>query len=205
MKTKSIIIVLIVMALSATSIYASETNATNMNKEMDPEYAKMMEQWEKYMTPSDGHKVLEKLVGTWNHTMQHWMSPDSPAEGTSGTSEISWIMDGRYVQHSVNGSWNGQPFKGMGIIGYDNITKEYNTIWLDNMGTGIMQANGTYNRGSNSIGEAGAFSCPMTNSTRKYRAITKFIDDNTYTYETYMTDPSSGKEFRSMLITYTRN
>jgi len=44
----------------------------------------------------------------------------------------------------------------------------------------------------------------MTNSKRTYRAVTKFIDENTFTYETYMTGEDD-QEYRSMLITYTRS
>jgi len=38
----------------------------------------------------------------------------------------------------------GMPFEGMGLDGYDNASKEYISIWIDNMGTGIMYMKGKW-------------------------------------------------------------
>ena len=50
----------------------------------------------------------------------------------------------------------------------------------------------------------GRMSCPITNErNRWYKAVTTFIDPDHYTYESFMKD-ADGKEFRSMIISYTR-
>ena len=36
------------------------------------------------------------------------------------------------------------PFEGMGIVGYDNLLKKFVSVWIDNMGTGLMPGTGTY-------------------------------------------------------------
>ena len=97
----------------------------------------------------------------------------------------------------------GQVFEGMGILGYDNIRQEYQNIWFDNMSTGLMMSTGQYNSEGQMIKEEGMLSCPLTNGERWFRSVTTFVDENTFTYETFMKD-ENGNEFQSMIINYTR-
>ena len=54
------------------------------------------------------------------------------------------------------------------------------------------------------LAEEGSQSCPITNEPHRwYRASTIIIDADHYTYETFMKD-TDGREFRSMVISYTR-
>lgn len=90
------------------------------------------------------------------------------------------------------------------MTGYDNVRKEYNSVWLDNMGTGIMEASAQYNPATQTFMESGAFSCPMTGEKhKKFRAVWKIIDHDHYTYEMYTQGPG-GKEFKSLEIDYQR-
>lgn len=36
----------------------------------------------------------------------------------------------------------GQPFTGIGMHGYENLTKKYVTMWIDSIGTGIFVKDG---------------------------------------------------------------
>ena len=163
----------------------------------------MMAKWQEASTPNENHQVLQDLVGSWNYTMKFWMSPEAAPEESAGTSDVKSIMGGRFIEQAVNGTHMGQPFQGEGIVGYDNVKEEYQSIWIDSMGTGMMSASGSYDAAAKAMTETGSFSCPMKGGPLGYRAVTKIIDANTHTYEMYMTGPE-GKEFRSMEITYTR-
>ena len=48
------------------------------------------------------------------------------------------VMDGRYLVEEYDGEMMGQPFKGMGLMAYDNSEQRFVSAWIDNMGTGIM-------------------------------------------------------------------
>ena len=163
----------------------------------------MMAKWQEASTPNENHQVLQDLVGSWNYTMKFWMSPEAAPEESSGTSDVKSIMGGRFIEQTVNGTHMGQPFEGKGTVGYDNVKQEYQSIWIDSMGTGMMTASGSYDSAAKAMTEIGSFSCPMKGGMMGYRAVTKIIDENTHTYEMYMASPD-GKEFRSMEITYTR-
>jgi len=162
----------------------------------------MMEKYKEFATPNENHKVLDTLVGNWDHTVKWWMSPDSEPALSNGTSEIKWIMGGRFIKHTAEGTSMGQPFEGMGILGYDNEKKKYQSVWIDTMGTGIVRGGGNYDPTTMTISEEGTFSCPLEGD-KSYRGVTKITDKDNFTYEWYMAGPD-GNEFRAMEITYTR-
>ena len=165
----------------------------------------MMAKMKEFSTPNENHKQLDKLAGSWDFTMKMWMSPDAATpEESTGTSDVKWILDGRFIEENVTGTSMGQPFTGMGIVGYDNIQKQYNSVWLDNMSTGMMKGTGSFDAATNTFKQSGDFTCPMTQGSRTYHDEIKVIDENTHVMEMYMTDPASGKEFKTMELSYTR-
>lgn len=169
---------------------------------MDAATQAMMATWQAYASPNDNHKVLNPLVGTWSHVVKWWMTPGSQPETSKGTSETKWMMGGRFLRHTAAGMSMGQPFEGMGLTGFDNGRQTYQTIWMDNMGTGMMIGEGTYDPGKKTLTDHGRFTDPMVGQ-RSYRGVLTFMDDNHYRYEMYGAD-ENGKEFRMLEILYTR-
>jgi hypothetical protein len=164
----------------------------------------MMAKWQQSATPGEYHKKLEPFIGTWNHTVRWQMSPEEAPTESKGTNVNTWILGGRFLQQSTTGQALGQPFEGIGITGYDNVRQEYTSIWIDSMGTGMMQSTGQYDLQAQAINEAGTYSCPMTgNKQVASRGVWKLVDADHYTYEMYTPGPD-GKEFRSMEIAYAR-
>jgi hypothetical protein len=191
-----------IVATSKAGEESKEKQGSVKQKASEQDHDAMMEKWKEFSTPNENHQVLGTLVGNWNYTIKWWMSPDAKPEESKGASEIEWIMGGRFIEHTVEGTSMGQPFEGMGIIGYDNEKKQYQSIWIDNMGTGIMTGSGNYDPDTKTLTDQGTFSCPAEGQ-KSYRGVTKIIDKDNFTYEWYMTGPD-GKEFRAMEIVYTR-
>ena len=181
---------------------SKEKQESVKQKASEHDHDAMMEKWKEFSTPNENHKVLDTLVGEWDYTIKMWMSPDAKPEESKGTSEIKSIMGGRFIEHSAEGTSMGQPFEGMGIMGYDNEKKQYQSVWIDNMGTGIMTGSGNYDPNTKTLTDQGQFSCPAEGE-KSYRAVLKMINKDNFTYEWYMTG-QDGKEFRAMEIVYTR-
>ncbi len=116
------------------------------------------------------------------------------------------ILGGRYLQHETKGKAMGMPFEGLGLTGYDNIQRKYVTIWLDNMGTGIMHGTGSFDDKTQVLSDRGEYSCPISaNKKREYRSEWKIIDKNNMVYAMYgsgMVD--DGPEFKNMEMTFRR-
>jgi hypothetical protein len=96
----------------------------------------------------------------------------------------------------------GMPFEGMGIDAYDNLAKEFVSIWIDNFGTGIMVMKGKYDEASKTFTFRGESIDPMTGQLIKYRSVSKWVDDNTTRFEMY--GELSGKEEKMFEMVYTR-
>ena len=176
-----------------------------MAKEKQPDQMDMqamMDTYKKLATPGEPHKQLASLAGSWTTKTKSWMEPDKPPMESTGTCEDKALLDGRFLQQECTGEMMGQPYTGIGVHGYDNLTKKYVTTWMDSMGTGIFVMDGTASPDGKTITLHGSHKDPM-GGVMKHRAVWKFVDANTQTFEMYHKG-KDGKEMKMMEITYTR-
>jgi len=164
----------------------------------------MMEKMTKAATPGAPHAMLAKMAGEWTATVKFQMDPSQPWQTSTGTSVVTVLMDGRYIQESNTSVMMGQPFSGQGLTGYDNVIGKYVSTWIDNMGTGIMTSIGTADASGKVINWSGTMSDPITGKPTKERMVTTFTDDNHHTFDMYTTPPGAKKEMKTMTIEYVR-
>lgn len=194
----------VVIGFAAAVLLNVSAQAKETKPQMSQEMQTQMVKAKVVGTPGPSHEVLNAFEGKWKVTSRSWMKPGDKPEISSGTSSLSWMLDGRFLQQKYKGEWAGEKFNGMGFVGYDNLKKEYVTLWMDNMSTGVFQAKGKYNPATKTINDSGTFSCPMTGEKEKwFRSEWKVVDKNQHVYMMYMKDPN-GKEFKSMELTYNR-
>jgi|SRR5581483_397259 len=166
----------------------------------DPQ--QMMETYKQLATPGEPHKQLASLAGSWSTATKEWMAPGAPPTESTGTCEEKMVLDGRFLQQECTGQMMGQPFNGLGMIGYDNFQKKYITTWMSSMGTDIFFMNGTGSPDGKTITLIGGHKDPYE-GFMKHRAIWKLVDDNTQTFTMYGSG-KQGKEMKMLEITYTR-
>ena len=169
-----------------------------------PDQKAMMEKMTKAATPGAPHAMLAKMAGEWTATVKFQMDPSQPWQEATGTSVVTVLMDGRYIQESNTSVMMGMPFSGMGVTGYDNVLGKYVSTWIDNMGTGIMTSTGTADAAGKVITWSGVMSDPITGKATKARMVTTVMDDNHHTFEMYSTPPGAKKEMKTMSIDYAR-
>jgi len=155
-----------------------------------------------YMTPGPVHQMIAKSAGNWTGVVTFWMQPGAQPTTASTDASNQMILGGRYLQTRNTGTMMGMPFEGIGVTGYDNAKKIFVSSWVDNMGTGMLYMEGTWNDQNKSIDFTGKAVDPGTGKDQPYRQVLKFIDDNTQELEMYMT--VKGQEFKVMDIKYTR-
>lgn len=170
------------------------------DKKMDPQ--QMMEMWKQLAQPGEPHKLFAGLAGSWTTVTKEWMEPGKPPTESTGTAEMKMLLDGRFLYQEYNGQMMGQPFSGIGIDSYDNMTKKYVTAWMDSMGTGIFLMEGTASPDGKTITLKGQHPEPG-GGQMKHRAVWKIVDPNTQTFEMFGTHHGS-KETKVLEITYTR-
>jgi len=170
------------------------------SKQMDPQA--MMEMYQKLATPGEPHKLFAGLAGSWTTTSKEWMEPGKPPTESTGTAEMKMLLDGRFLYQEFTGNMMGQPFSGVGIDAYDNMTKKYITAWMDTMGTGIFMMEGKSSTDGKTITLRGSHPEPG-GGRMSHRAVWKIVDGNTQTFDMYGTH-HGGKEMKVLEITYSR-
>ncbi len=185
---------------SASAKNGGDTSITADVPPMDS--ATMMKAWMAYMTPGEPQGMLAKSTGMWNQEVTMWMDPSKPPSKSAGTSENKMILGGRYMQSVNKGSFEGMPFEGISTLGFDNARKVYQSSWVDNMGTGIMNLEGTWDDAAKTINFKGKATDPATGKEMDVREVYKIIDDNTQHMEMYCMQ--GGKEMKTMEIHFTR-
>ena len=185
-----------------TKIKAGQPSAADMQKMMD----QMME----LGRPSENHKLLAGMAGTWSYTVKMWMDPTGKPQESKGTATRKAIMDGRFfiAEHSgkfqmpgADGKMKDMNFKGMAIEGYDNIKKKFVVAWIDSMGTMILNSEGTYDATSKTF-TYNAHCEMMPGMPVTIREVIKVVDNDHHNFEWYE-DRGAG-ETKTMEIAYTR-
>src|SRR5947209_8122192 len=191
--------------MTTTTTATSSPAASSMAPTAD-EMKQMMEM----AKLNENHKLLASTAGTWSYTVKMWMDPNGKPTESSGTATRKAIMDGRYVSGEYTGKFkmpgaDGKMketnFIGMSMDGYDNVKKKFVAGWVDNMGTGIMTMDGTYDAATKSFTYTGEYEM-MPGMKEKVRQVIKMPDNNHMAME-YYEDRGQG-EAKTMQIDYTR-
>ena len=168
-----------------------------------PDEKAAMEAMMKAGTPGEAHKKLEPMVGTFDTKVKMWMDPSKPAEESSGKTESKWVLGNRYVQQTYEGTFMGQPFSGMGFMGYDNITKKYTGTWIDSMSTATMNSTGKADATGKVMTLTAMMNDPVTGKLCKITEKVTVTDNDHYMMEMWGPDPS-GKNYKMTEISYVR-
>ena len=172
--------------------------APDMNA--DPKMADMMAS----MTPGEHHAHLAKFAGDWDVKSKMWMDEGAPPMESTAVVNAKMEMGGRFLYIHYNGDMMGQPFKGVSMMGYNNNSKQHESVWVDNMSTGIWYSTGTCSADGKTYTMSGIFTEP--DGTKKTtREVTNWTGADTYTMEFFETPgEKGGKERKMMELSYTR-
>ena len=161
---RSLCTVLLAATLTTAAAVAQEGKGQPV---MPPGQEEIMKKWQAFMTPGEGHKVLQAFSGNWNVVAKMWMDPAQPPTESTGTESSGWILGGRYLQSSFKTTMMGMPMEGVGTMGYDNNRKKYFLTWIDNFGTGLATAEGTLDRTGTVLSLYGKMDEPTTGERDK--------------------------------------
>jgi hypothetical protein len=122
-------------------------------------------------TPGKEQKHLAKEAGVWNGKTTMFM-PGAADATSECVSTITPIMDGRYIRCEIKGDMPGMgPYEGVGIYGYDNVSKKFVSTWIDTQRTGIMNGTGELSDDGKVLTWKYTFNCPLTKQPAVVREI----------------------------------
>lgn len=202
--------------LSVAASSRAQQNVPNPSPAVSPstanpaEDAAMMKQMVELSKTNENHKLLASMVGTWSYVNKMTMIPGAPPMESTGTAVRKPIMDGRYftVDYSgkmkmpgADGKLRDFDFLGAALEGYDNAKKKFVATWSDNLETGIMYSEGTYDAATKTFTYLADYEM-MPGVSAKVREVVKIIDADHHTFEWY--EGQGDQERKTMEITYTR-
>ena len=202
MKRINLVFSTILLFAMACNSEKKNTNADSTTAALDTtskpvDTAAMNKAWAAYMTPGESHQMLAKADGKWDAEISFYYNPDSPSVNKA-VCESKMILGGRYQQSSYTGDIDGMPFEGMNTLAYDNARKIFISTWVDNMGTGIMYMEGTYDAATTTMNFKGKATDVASGKDIAVREVFKIVDDKMHTMEMFET--KEGKEMKTMSI-----
>jgi len=169
--------------------------------DMSPEEAAMMDAMMKAMTPGEQHAKLAEMAGDWKLTVTSWMDPSQPPMVAEATAHREMALGGRVLHESVQGTMMGMPFEGEGETGYDNVTGEYWSTWMDNMSTGVTLSTGNWDEDTGAMVMYAEAVDPVSHEKKKTRMVSQ-MEDGKEVFTMY--DVTGGEEVKMMQIVYER-
>jgi hypothetical protein len=166
------------------------------------DHEEMMELCRRAMSPGEGHRRLEPLVGTFAARATFTMEPGAPAQVSEGVSEHRWVLGGRYLEQSYRGAAMGMPFEGLGYTGYDNVQGRYVGTWMDTFGTGLMNSVGV-GKPTDTVLRFAAEAFEPSGRKITFECIVRIADRDHHSYEMWTVAPGQ-RRWRTMLVEYTR-
>lgn len=154
------------------------------------------------------HARLRPFAGTFSAEVRFWMGPGEPVIST-GTMVNAFILDGRFLRQKFQGDPmpGGAPgmnaFAGEGYIGYNNVDKRYESVWVDNASTLIQVESGQVDEAGREWNFYSTLTNPHRGGPMEKRTILTLVDEDHHTMELWFRDPD-GPEVKAMEIRYQR-
>jgi len=155
----------------------------------------------KYGRPGPEHKMLKRLVGKFDAEMTTFID-GQPAAKTAASSTNAMIHKGRYLHGDFTGSVMDRPFSGSSLWAFDRAKGKYLSLWIDDMSTAVMIAEGDADPAGKVITFSGTERDPVTGHDKKIKSVLTIIDDDRHTWEAFET--IDGQERKMVSIAYTR-
>lgn len=168
------------------------SNVASSDDEAAPSMPGLTDEMKARITPSEGHKRLEYFVGNWTYESVYTMPGMDKLPPEKGTETVESVLGGRYNLARRKGTAMGAPFEAIAFNGYNNMTKAYEVVVLDNMSTDMKIGYGNVvSKDGNTMASDGRMCEFMTGQTKKpWRSVIKIKDADHYTMEIW--DPEIG-------------
>jgi hypothetical protein len=161
-----------------------------------------MAAWAKATSPRAEHARLAAMAGKWTVEVTSWMEPGGEPGLAKGTVTSEMILGGRWLREEMRAEFEGMPFEGLGLTGFDNMAGRYVTTWTDNMSTALLMGESTESTDTSMTFRLRGMD-PMRGGPAEWRTVVRITDTDHHEFEMFTTGPD-GKEFRSLRIVYTR-
>ena len=166
--------------------------------------AKMEKLMTDLATPGEFHKMLAAQEGDWNVAVKAMDHKTHQMVDSTGTASFKMILGGRWQMHTYKGTFDGQPYEGVGVTGYDNLKKQFVNFWFSTHGTMATVATGQASADKTVLTMSGTWDMPEEmGSKMPFRMVTTRKSDKEFTFAIHGSFAGQ-PEALMMDMTYTR-
>jgi hypothetical protein len=158
--------------------------------------ATAMSQGNEGIEPGPAHKQLAKRVGEYATATKFWTGLDAPPAESKGAAKIAETLGGRFLLEENSGTLLGQPFTGLRLYGYNNLSKQYESVWTWTESTGMVTMRGTSKDEGKTVTYAAAYN-REPGAKQTFQVVVRQVNDDSFVAEI------SGDKAK-METTYTR-
>jgi hypothetical protein len=153
--------------------------------------------------PTADHKILANDAGTWDTVVKmFFQGPTAPAMEYKGVETAELVSGGLYLKTTSKCKMGDQDYEGHTLVGYNPRSKEYTGTSVNSFALAPAQMKGTYDAENKALTMFSAVVGGRGNEI-KQKEVTKFIDDNTKTFTSFMLIDAGGKETEIKLMEVT--
>ena len=187
------------LALTGFAILASHsaTKAEQTSKLSDYE---LIEALKKYSPVGKAHRALKRFKGEYEQIVKWWSAPGADPKEDRCTSATGWVLDGRFLTHTVKGQWLGIDFEGLATIGYDYGAESYVLTWIDSFHSRIMTSTGTFDKSSDTFTFQGTFFDAIDGKNRTVKTVLTIVGKKGAAHIELFDVTSPGKPFKFLEI-----
>jgi len=154
--------------------------------------------------PGAEHKRLEPFAGKFRAVVKLWMGPGDPMVST-GLMTNTFDLGGRFLRQDYKGDPHDGPFpsfEGRGFWGYNDVSKRYEGVWLDNASNMIQFETGEIDATGKVWTMEGRIPSPQTGQPMIKRSVITLVDRDRHEMEMFFV--TDGRETKAMAIAYER-
>jgi hypothetical protein len=187
---------LVLLIFTATATFAQESST--QKSEPAPNVPASVDATK----PGPEQAFLAKRAGEYTRTVKFVAQPNADANASTGTAKISATLGGRFIVEENTDTVFGRPVSGTRMYGFNNVTKQFEAVWMYTMSTAMLFLTGTSPDGGKTI--------DLTGMSQNHRgdkipihATIRQVDDDQFIV-TLMSAGADGKEAAFQETTYTR-
>lgn len=150
------------------------------------------------------HHMLMGAIGHWQIEIRTWATPEQKEPSSSVFEcETRPLGDGKFAISEIRGISNNMPYEARCVMGFNSVTQKFERVWFDNLSTGVLMLEGTYDQAANKITYNGKVKDPRTHQDVPIRQVLDMTDPGNQVL-TVFTQLKEGKDYKSMELIYRR-
>jgi len=141
------------------------------------------------------------MAGTWDVDLTFILQPGRPGITTKGTSTITPLFGGLFIEEKIEGTLNGMPFTTLAWTGFNTSTRQYEATRIASTNNARVAEVGTFDEKTNRFELKADY--PLAGDTWHQRTVIEQTSPDAMTAVSYLSF-GSVPEWKGVEITYTR-